>query len=67
MRGGDLVPDAPFKTTWPDVALKRSIRDAAEGGYDALSCPVAAHKLGVSDGLSAGNAACSTLAGELPL
>jgi hypothetical protein len=31
------IPDAPFKTTWPDVALKRSIRDAAEGGYDALS------------------------------
>jgi hypothetical protein len=31
------IPDAPFKSTWPDVALKRSIRDAAEGGYDALS------------------------------
>jgi hypothetical protein len=31
------VPDAPFKTTWPELAFKRALRDAAEGGYDRLS------------------------------
>jgi hypothetical protein len=31
------VPDAPFKSTWADVALKRQIREAAEKGYDAIS------------------------------
>jgi len=31
------VPDAPFKTTWPELALKRMIRYAAENGYDRLS------------------------------
>lgn len=31
------VPDAPFKTTWPDLVLKRMIREAAENGYDAIS------------------------------
>jgi hypothetical protein len=31
------IPDAPFKTTWHDVALKRILREAAEGGYDKLS------------------------------
>ena len=31
------VPDAPFKTTWPELAMKRMLRMAAEGGYDALS------------------------------
>lgn len=31
------VPDAPFKQTWPDLALKRTIREAAEKGYDAVS------------------------------
>ncbi len=35
--GGDTVPDAPFKRTWHDVALKRVLREAAEGGYDKLS------------------------------
>jgi len=33
----ETVPDAPFKTTWHDVALKRILREAAEGGYDKLS------------------------------
>lgn len=31
------VPDAPFKTTWPELALKRMIRKAAEEGYDRIS------------------------------
>lgn len=31
------VPDAPFKTTWPELALKRMIRHAAENGYDRIS------------------------------
>lgn len=31
------VPDAPFKKTWPDLLLKRAVREAAEGGYDQLS------------------------------
>ena len=31
------LPNAPFKKTWHDVALKRILREAAEGGYDKLS------------------------------
>jgi hypothetical protein len=31
------VPDAPFKTTWPELALKRAIRWAAENGFDSVS------------------------------
>jgi hypothetical protein len=31
------VPDAPFKTTWPELAMKRMLRYAAERGYEALS------------------------------
>ena len=34
---GKTVPDAPFKTTWPEFAMKRMLRYAAERGYDALS------------------------------
>jgi len=30
------VPDAPFKKTWHEFALKRMIRYAAENGYDKL-------------------------------
>lgn len=36
-REGAAVPDAPFKTSWPDLALKRAIRHAAENDYDAIS------------------------------
>jgi hypothetical protein len=32
-----LPPDAPFKKTWHELALKRMIREAAEKGYDRLS------------------------------
>lgn len=31
------VPDAPFKTTWADLGLKRALHEAALHGYDALS------------------------------
>jgi len=31
------VPDAPFKTTWPELAMKRMIRYAAENGYDKIA------------------------------
>lgn len=31
------VPDAPFKTTWPELAFKRMIRYAAENGFDRIA------------------------------
>ncbi len=31
------VPDAPFKKTWHEFALKKLIRMAAEGGYDKIA------------------------------
>jgi hypothetical protein len=36
-RDQHAIPDAPFKTTWPELSLKRIIRYAAENGYDKLS------------------------------
>lgn len=30
------VPNAPFKTTWPLLAMKRMIRYAAENGFDSI-------------------------------
>lgn len=35
------VPDAPFKTTWPELALKRMVRWAAENGFDRVAWPTA--------------------------
>lgn len=44
------VPDAPFKTTWPELAIKRMIRWAADNGYSRISWNngdlVAAHAAG---------------------
>lgn len=34
---GDRVPDAPFKSSWHELALKRMLRFAAEGNYDKLA------------------------------
>ncbi len=34
---GGLVPDAPFKKSWTELALKNAVREAAEKGYDKLS------------------------------
>jgi hypothetical protein len=31
------VPDAPFKTTWPELVMKRMVRYAAENGYDSVA------------------------------
>ena len=31
------VLDAPFKTTWPELAMKRVLRYAVENGYDKVS------------------------------
>lgn len=36
LRGGG-VPDAPFKKSWPLLAMKRMIRYAAENGYDRIA------------------------------
>jgi DNA-binding ferritin-like protein (Dps family) len=33
----NLVPDAPFKKTWHELAMKRALREAAEGGYDEIA------------------------------
>lgn len=30
------LPDAPFKTSWPELVLKRMIRHAAENGFDQI-------------------------------
>lgn len=35
--GAHGVPDAPFKKSWPELAMKRMIRRAAEEGYDRVS------------------------------
>ena len=31
------VPDAPFKTTWPQLAMKRMIKYAADNGFDRIA------------------------------
>jgi hypothetical protein len=31
------VPNAPFKTTWSDLSMKRVIQMASEGGYDRIA------------------------------
>lgn len=31
------VPDAPFKKSWPDLILKRMVREAVENGYDQIA------------------------------
>lgn len=31
------VPDAPFKTTWPELAMKRIIKYAVDNGYDKVA------------------------------
>lgn len=33
----NLVPNAPFKTTWPELAFKRALRYAVENGYDKIT------------------------------
>ena len=33
---GEAVPDAPFKDTWHQLALKRALKYAADNGYDRV-------------------------------
>jgi hypothetical protein len=41
---GDRVPDAPFKDTWYQLALKRAIQHAAENGYDRIGLTTGARQ-----------------------
>ena len=34
---GEDIPDAPFKSSWHELTLKRMLRYAAENGYDKLA------------------------------
>lgn len=34
---GERAPDAPFKTTWPMLAMKRMLRYAAANGFDSIA------------------------------
>lgn len=34
---GGLAPNAPFKTSWPMLAMKRMVRYASENGFDAVA------------------------------
>lgn len=36
MRNRPLIPDAPFRDTWPEMTMKRIVRMAADEGYDAV-------------------------------
>lgn len=36
-RAGKSVPDAPFASTWHELALRRMLRYAAENGYDRMT------------------------------
>lgn len=33
----DQPPDAPFKSTWPELVMKGMLRDAVEKGYDKIA------------------------------
>jgi len=35
--GGDSIPDAPYKKNWQEMAMRRAIQMAAEGGYDRVA------------------------------
>ena len=35
--GIDAVPNAPFKTSWPMLAMKTALRMAVDGGYDSVA------------------------------
>ena len=37
LRAMNRVPDAPFKSSWHELTLKRMLRYAAENGYDKLA------------------------------
>jgi len=37
IKEGEGVPDAPFKTSWHELALRRIMQEAAEKGYDRIA------------------------------
>lgn len=39
------VPDAPFKNTWHELAMKQSLADAVAGNYDALTWTTGAQQV----------------------
>lgn len=47
------VPDAPFKTSWQELAVKRLLRMAADGGYRKLSFTTGQMQIDRYPGLSA--------------
>lgn len=36
------IPDAPFKEDWYQLALKRAVKEAIDGGYDRVALPTGA-------------------------
>jgi len=36
------IPDAPFKDDWYQLALKRAVKEAIDGGYDRVALPTGA-------------------------
>ncbi len=42
LNAGLGVPDAPFKDDWYQLALKRAIKEAIDGGYDRVALPTGA-------------------------
>jgi len=43
----NAVPNAPFKSTWPTLAMKRMIRWGAENGYDRIAWSTGAQQADV--------------------
>ena len=39
---GNTVPDAPYKEDWYQLALRRAIKEAIDGGYDRVALPTGA-------------------------
>jgi hypothetical protein len=37
LNGGRKVPEAPFKKSWNELAMKHVLNEAANGGYDGIS------------------------------
>lgn len=44
IRPSDHVPDAPFKDTWYQLALKRAIKEAVDKGYDRIGLTTGAQQ-----------------------
>jgi len=44
MGGNNAVPDAPFKDTWYQLALKRAIKEAVDKGYDRIGLTTGAQQ-----------------------